>query len=579
MPEMLLTEEELKRPLDEMAPQMLLDTEERPAAAPKRRSMLDYLGGLTTTAPVALPAAAGQELAQQLSNLERLAPLIQQATRGATGMPVVPTVKPPQIPVPQAPGRETLAGKIGGLLGGGIGYAGMGEAMGPARIAEALSPLAEQAAIGGAYGVTQAPEAPGRGALIGAGAGAGLHLVGKGLGKVAQRAMKRAEVVYPQAQAALDSMLDRLRGSSTKETSAQDIFDRASQHFEELEGRPDIETGRWVQPHESISSAYKTPATMAKAQGVKINQNPYLDKMNKAKKTEVEEAEVFGEDQDEDRLKMMNYLDKKLLAPKFDTFDKLDKAKRNLNKDIGKFAIGDPRRHLAMEAKDAIKDTLEKSLGKDTEIKDLWNEADRRYKEELLPFKKIPGGTKNKSPFYNRYAKGKPVSGMAEEYLRPSKQKDPVELLNNFMHMMPDEESKNLVAYHYLRNQEGDPGKLLAQYKKLGENQKNALFNESDKKLLDSYSKLHDKNPSLFKEPAKKTTFEKGIETTRAAGGVAGFAAGHPGVGAALLAYPHLQRLGAATGGRLAGLGERAAISPALRSLITRYLTQDRGGQ
>jgi len=579
MPEMLLTKEDLQTPIEpvtEAQPINLLaaQAQPQPGITPDRQGLLSKI---LTSAPVAMPAAAGQELAQQIANVTML-PI--NVVRGLMG-------KQPQAApqLPRAPGQETLAGKIGTLAGGGLGYAGTAEAMAPLGLAERLAPLAgkiapaaEQAAIGGVYGAGQAPTTPGRGALVGGVTGTVLHGVGRGLSKAAQKAMQRAEVVYPRSKAALDSMLDKLRGSSTKETSAQDIFDRASQHFEELEGKPEIETARWVQPEQSIHTAYETPTKMAQEQGLKINQQPYMDKMDKIKQKEMEEGGLFDGDEelDEDQIKTMNYLNKwlKLKTP---TFDKVDLAKRRLNKDIGRFKYDDQRRHIAMEAKDALKDTLSDSLGEDPEIKNLWETADQRYKDELLPFKKVPGGTKNKSPFYNRYAKGKPISGMVEEYLRPSKQKDPVELLNNLKHMMPDEESKDLVAYHYLRNQEGDPAKILSQYNKLGENQKNALFNKDDKQLLDSYSKLHEKNPSLFKEPTKKAPVQRGFESARTVGGLAGILGGHPDIGTLLLAYPYLQRLGAGVGGKLAGVGAQAVTSPTLRSLLIRGYGQ--GGQ
>jgi hypothetical protein len=604
MPKMLLTEEDLKQPAPTVVGpiNLLADQASVDKASTTQHPLLQALGGVGRAA-VEVPAAAGQELAQQLSNLVTGAVNIPRRIAGA--QPLSP------FQVAEAPGRRTLPGKVGGVLGDILGYGGTAAAMGPLGLAESLTPLGEQAAIGATYGATQAPQAPERGAVIGGLAGAGLHLGGVGAGKLAQAASKRAEVIYPQARAALDNMLTRFRGSSSKETSAQDIYDIAAQHFEELRGknkRDDIVgIGRWVQPEDSIRAAYAKPMEMAQEQKLKINSQPYLDKMEALKKEEIEEGGLFEgpEELDEDQVKTMNYLNKwlKLKTP---TFDKVDLAKRRLNKDFKRFKYDDQRRHIAMEAKEGLRDSVRKSSidsvdekiskltsenkeanaekieslkNKKEDISKSWEEADRKYKENLVPFMETPGGKAKSSPFYNRYAKGRPVSGMAEEYLRPGKQKDQFELVNNLMHMMPDEESKNLIAYHHFRTEEGDPAAFIKKYMKLGENQKNIMFNEQDKATLDNYSKLHESNPDLFKEPAKKGGLGSMFGLGRQALGVGGIAGGHIAAGTAILGYPLLKRLGLGATGRLAETGAATALSPTTRALIMSQLLKERGNE
>jgi len=601
MPKMLLTEEDLKQPEPtEAGPINLLAEQTAPGAAlPAQHPLLQALGGVGRAA-VAMPAAAGQELAQQLMNLVTGAANIPRRVVGAQPLE--------RYQVPEAPGRRTLPGRVGGVLGDILGYGGTAAAMGPLGLAETLTPLGEQAAIGGVYGATQAPTAPERGAIVGGLAGAGLHLGGVGAGKLAQAAAKRAEVVYPQARASLDNMLTRFRGASSKETSAQDIYDRAARHFEELKGSDqegDITgVGRWIQPEDSIRAAYEKPKEISRELGVTIDMRPYLDRMNKYKGAEAAKYARFGEEILPADVK--EYLEERLLKPKITTFEEADLAKQNLNDEFGRFKPDDPRRHLVLEAKEGLRDSVRKSTtdyidenirkltsenkeanaeeieslkNKKESISKLWEEADRRYKEELLPFKKTPGKKVNTSPFYMRYAKGKPVSGMVEEYVKPGAQKDQSELLENLSHMMPDEESRNLIAYHHFRNEEGDPAAFLRKYMKLGEKQKGVMFSEQDKGLLDTYSKMYKQNPDLFKEPARKGGLRDIFGTGRQALGAGGIIGGHPAAGAAILGYPLLKRLGLGAVGRMAETGAVTALSPATRALIMSQVLKERGNK
>jgi len=604
MPKMLLTEEDLKQPAPaEVGPvNLLVEQKASEAVLPPQHPLLQALGGVGKAA-VAVPAAAGQELAQQLANLATGAINIPRRIVGA--QPLAPSQ------VPEAPGRRTLPGRVGGVLGDILGYGGTAAAMGPLGLAESLTPLGEQAAIGGVYGATQAPEEPGKGAIVGGLAGAGLHVAGKGLGKLAQAAAKRAEVVYPRAKASLDDMLTKLRGSSSKETSAQDIYNRAAQHFEELKGTDkkgeETITQKWINPDDSVRAAYEKPMEMAQEQELKINKQPYLDALKPLKEQEIKREGLFegGKKLDEDRMKAKEYLDQ-FLGLHIPTFEHVDEAKRMLNQDIRRFKRGDLRLEIASKAKQGLRDSVRKSsidsvdekISKLTSenkeanaekieslkkqkgsISDAWEKADQKYKEQQIPFMETPGGKEKSSPFYARYEKGTPTSGMVEEYLRPGKQKDQFELVNNLMHMMPDEESKNLVTYHHFRNEEGNPDAFIKKYMKLGENQKNILFNEKDKEQLDNLSKLHESNPDLFKEPAKKGGLGSMLGTGRQALGAGGIIAGHPAAGAAILGYPLLKRLGLGAIGRAAETGAATALSPTTRALIMSQYLKERGNK
>lgn len=462
---------------------------------------------------------AGQTVGQAIDNV------INLASAGHLHL------KAPEVAVP---GRSAEVGK---LLGGGAALELGGEAAGAAKLGEAVAgarkvlPGMIERAVGGAVVAPGlVPKQPGKAALetlavspvadvaaLGAGKAVGaIKGAIKNKSALAQSVLRNffSKDAAPFIKNKFEGIINDLKGSSSKATSSNDLYNNLNTHYEELaqdnslRGPEDV-PNTYVDPGTSVGDAYaRVPVGLPADQSV-INKKitsqvkelkdkmapfagtaqakaPYQDAINQLEDIKKSNIQTVG---DAKQLKEIinNSLRDKTLNP------------------VVKPYLTDLRDNAIKGEKGAISVGVGKA---DPQAAALLNEADTRYKNEMVPFQETARG--KKSPFWNMKTGAASPDKIGSSYLKPGAQKDQQALLDNFLKMAPPDNgaTRKLLAYDYFKDVDDNPAEIVKRWSKLGEGQKSALLPEY-KEELDQLAKLQKEYPDAFKEPKAGSFAEK----------------------------------------------------------------------
>jgi len=508
---------------------------------------------------------AGQTIGQALDNA------INLAAKGGRKIEEFAGIKPSGAPLNlQAPkvAQPGTSAEVGKLLGGGAILGLGGEAAGAAKVGEAIAGtgkvlpgMIERAVGGAAVAPSLAPKHPVKAALetlavspvadiatLGAS-----QVIGKGISAVknkkaiVQKVLRNyfSKDAAPFIKNKIDGIITDLRGSSSKETSSNDLYNRLNTYYEEL-GRdnstrgPDDVPNTYVRRGNSVGDAYaRVPVNLPADQSViskKITSQirelkskmapfaatsqtkaPYQDAINQLSDIKKANIKTVGDAQQLKEIINNNLRDK------------------TLNPVVKPYLI-DLRDNAIKGEKGAISVGVGKS---DPEAAALLREADTRYKNEMVPFQETGRG--KTSPFWKIKQGIEASDKIGSQYLKPGAQKDQQTLLQNFLKMAPPDEgaTRKLLAYDYIKDIDNKPREIMNRWSKLGEGQKQALLPEY-KDELDQLAKLHKQYPDAFKEsaPAGIRGQIKGVAKIGAGLSLAG--SGHMALGALPFIVPHL---------------------------------------
>ena len=266
------------------------------------------------------------------------------------------------------------------------------------------------------------------------------------------------------------------------------------------------------------------------------------------------------------------------------TFTDAERAKRLLTNDItdafrsDNTRLGASLRKIKDSVHSAINDSVKSSPVLSGSLKDI----DTEYAKLMQTY---IGSDGKETPFGKLYyAKNPNTDLFMSNYVRPGIQGDRSSAVGNLFNMLPDDESRKLVAAWWLKDAK-NPLDVIKKYGKLGVNQQQILFGENAP-AMQTLDMLYKKHPSVFKQPPE---IDKPIGIAgQAAASATAFLSGHPMYGALLGARPvgqtiapllatpekisQFMNLGLEPGKDLGAISkEVAAVAPALWSKFRRY--------
>jgi hypothetical protein len=506
--------------------------------------------------------AAGQTLGQSLDDLiNKVAGTHLQAPQvaqpGAISTKVGQVLG--QVPLYEAGGEIAGAAKIlpgvarlgeaaGAIPGVGSGLQALGR----------IGQRAAGAALGGALATPeQAGEAAKGAAAISPIADLIAGLFGKGAGAVAEVA--RAPIMttkritqkflrnfftkeaHPFVAEHFDRLMNDLRGTSSPETSNEDVYNRIKQHYDEL--REDTATRQlrgdqnvYVEPGHSVGDAYAgLPLDLKLNKNLFTKQvNTNLNNLKQRLKVLAPTADLKKSSQDIQNI-LNDYKNTDL-----NTVGDAKILKEIINDHIRSLEPGHPLTPMLHDIKEnGLMQAIKKSYDRaGPEAAELLKNADERYKNQIVPFKEIAKG--KMSPFMQRLIGKKNLDGLISEYVKPGVQKDQANLMLKLIRTIPGDQgdTRRLVAYDWFKDTDGHPAAFLKKWNKLGEKQKALLLPEY-KDELDQLSDLSKKHSSAF-IPPKEAGLRGTLGQIAKAGsaltlGFGGYHAGVPEVG--LLPY------------------------------------------
>jgi hypothetical protein len=469
---------------------------------------------LLATQPLRSLVGTGQELAKFVTGIPRLAGI---------------DIEAPEV-VETGLGEKIGAGALEYLLGGtalkaapaiqrGIQAARRLPAVGRAITA----PITQRAAGMAALGALEQPEEPLKGAALGAVISPVAELGLMGAGKVAapllrplattkrfvQRGLKKVvpKELYPYIEGRINDIRSSLRGSSSEETSNRDVFNKVSRHYDELVGHPEdlygnpitAETSEFILPEASFHGRYEDVRNMVP--DLVVNKEPLAEEVSQqigklnTKLEQFKESPIFAKETAE----IKNVVDS-IGKARISNFEDLDNLKILINARLRDPSISIAEKSSLIPIKDSLREILPASMEGRPDVKNLWATIDRDYKEQTVPFKEVKKDIK--SPFIKAYhGAGENVDNLVRDYIKPGKD----DLLDNFLKIVPDAETRNIAAFDYLK--QGGPNEVMTQYSKLSPYQRRNLFPEHYEEL-NELEKLHKRMPIAFKVP-------KEVETTR----------------------------------------------------------------
>lgn len=350
----------------------------------------------------------------------------------------------------------------------------------------------------------------------------------------------------------------------------QELYGRAKQYYEEKMGYAKPGEYRYIQPEQSVNSAYDAFTNAAADLKLPFNRGSFDNAVGKEIGSLQSELERVGGETTQKGSKIqqtINQLEdyKKI---RLNDFSDAKALQEDLNQDFLAARESDDRRltkvfHRIKE--EGVKKSIDDTASQNPEIKQLLESANKQYGDIKETFSNKPG-QKGGSLFDELYyspakEKDERILNFVGEHLKPGQQKDQYLKLERLHKMLPDEESRNLVTGWALKGAK-TPEDFMKIYGKYGEEQKQLLFG-ADKEELDKYYNLFQKTKLPFKPPVEGGEGTKIFKS--AAGAYAmgkylhpalGYGAGVLGAGAML--YPKLAPKSALQryiAGRLGGAG------------------------
>jgi hypothetical protein len=479
------------------------------------------------------------------------------------------------LPKP-APGISGTLGKVAG----GAGIYSLFPAGRVAKGAGMLGRIGAELPRAAAFGATQMPEHPVIGAAIGAGtapaAEIGLTLGAKGVAplihplkatkNVIQRALKKGYTkdLYPFVEGQINNIRSSLRGSSSEETANRDVFNKMQRHYDELVGHGEdlhgnpitSENSEFITPDESFSGKYEQVRQMVP--NLVINREPLTKEISKqlgtlnSKLQQFKESPIFASET-QDLKNIVDNVGKVRLS----NFEDLDVLKRAINERLRDRTISSAEKATLVPIKEAVREVLPASMEGRPEVRNLWKNIDKDYREQVIPFKEIKKNIK--SPFIKAYhGGGENVDDLVKSYIKPGRE----DLMDNFLKTLPDDESRNIAAFDYLKQHgtksTGDnPDAFIKQYSKLSQNQRKRLLPDHYEEL-NELEKLHKRMPIAFKAPKEIETETRGLSKLFQPKALLGFG------GAGAIAHVPFSPL--LIGAGLAGWGARAGFGKFAKS-------------
>jgi hypothetical protein len=510
--------------------------------------------------------SAGQSLNEAITNAVNIIPGVHLRSPVVTdpNRPISTAVGRVAAAVPEMIGAEAIAPEL-------FAARAVTGATRMARLGERAKAIAKPAAALGAYGAVTAPgdvgqrlktgaEVAGTTGALGAGAAA-LRVPTLAAKALAKRGASRAA---REIKGRLTDLLTRLKGKSTAETAANDLFDIQSKYYDEVrtpstdtqDGIDRLYTRDKVEKGTLPADLFKKAETQAKEKGIKgIDRKAYQSIIAKEMRkidqagSEFVGTPAFGEFQ-----AAKNYLQEQFGLSKREKHIPFEGVTQLKNK-IGRAFESLPYGHILRKSFHNIKEGIENLRDEAMGGIPSWRIARDKWNEEIVPFRRLHD--KVETPFHKRYKatnkelRDLPISKMGSEYIRPGVEKDQHELIQNLFKTLPNKESKDLAAYNYLKSAEdtrgnADVGKLLNLYGKLGKKQRKLLFPDDHKELSRMFE-VRKTNPKAFKEVPVEGVKEKiglpGVIKSLGlmGGGVTAGYMGHPGyeaLGLAAGAYP-----------------------------------------
>lgn len=427
--------------------------------------------------------------------------------------------------------------------------------------------LATGALFGGIYGAGEPDKNLYTQAGLGAAGAGAMHGISSQLLKL----LPLNKQLYPHMQKATNDIINELKGPADINADRK-AFDTISRFYDELYGHKDFDIyGRpinsannvFIAPENSVSSAYDKVLDEIAAKGINIDRSNF----DKTIDDIIQDAEK-GLDQYKNNPQFRKkYEDIINLLQGIKNTDiknhtQIDRLKRDLNQEIGELEPSNETRNILTKINKALQKTIENTSTKDDMAYTLWKNADKRYQDEIIPFKKSKTGSD--SPFIKIYQnKGANTDDFLKSYIKPGKD----DLTKQFFKMVPNNDIRDLAAYDYFKTAIDDPAKFMQKYKQLSSDQKQLLVPDY-KDILDKFSNLYKKTEVPFTKPKEYSSWLKFLSGV---GGLGTHSLGMPGLTATLVA-PAAAEI-AAKGITLSPAARKQIIEQALPSTISRYLT------
>ncbi len=167
------------------------------------------------------------------------------------------------------------------------------------------------------------------------------------------------------------------------------------------------------------------------------------------------------------------------------------------------------------------------------EVLDAWNQAKAITRDEKAPFlsDRAPRGGSTPSAFAKLLRQEFPQTGkFFNTTIKASVKNDDTGGIDKILSLMPEDESRDLLALHHLSGTDGTAGAILKRFGQLGAKQRETLF-PNHVTELNNMLKLMQKEPELFSTKAPKGILSDILSPSRL---IAGTAADRPFIGGAL---------------------------------------------
>jgi len=500
--------------------------------------------------PVKTLASLGYGTSQDIADLliggAKMVPSIMQKLGVPAEYAPIPGIKKPDI-IGKAP--YPLVAEAGRLtdpllyLAPEARLASLGKFAKPA--AGALTGLG----LGALYGAGESPEEMMKRGIVGTGVGAGIGTAAPIVGKVVSEfgidPFKKAISPFVKKQSI--DILNKLKRNTTAETVAEDIYNRKKEHYKAIDL---LGSEKYKDLNNFIPDDFKF-----KRDAYENVINDEMGKLNKSLE-QYKETRVIGKEKED----MQNIL-KDFKLVRINDFGDADLLKKDINEMIGKIEPGNPLRKTLHDIKEGLRESVKDSAGQDSVLKEKWTDADRFHREEVIPFERLEGEKQN-TPFFDYYLKGKGTpEKIASKHIKASKA-DETKLLKQYLKMAPDQETRDMMGYEYLKGTEDDPQELINRYGKLGKKQRKLLY-PNDYQQLDKLHNLNKRVPGIFREPREK------LETFARFGAAGGLLGAHSPIAALVaLGGPPLA----------AEVGEYLMSNPQLRELYLKGMISGKLG-
>lgn len=298
----------------------------------------------------------------------------------------------------------------------------------------------------------------------------------------------------------LEGIKDKLAGGENVATADRTLFDKVARHYDELvghsndlQGNPITEQNfEHISPSNSISADSDRLNSAWDALGNPVYKRDAFDKsinteVNKAQKglSQYTETKLLKTDKENLVNRLQDFKNVRL-----NNFEDADQLKKDINQTIASI----PARTATPEEKafrsslhninEGVRQSVQDTAQDNPNLVNEWRAFDARFKNDVVPFRKT--GKAGLSPFFKTYLEGGTnTDNFVKNYIKPGQN----ELLENFVKILPDNESRNLAAAAFFRGTENNPQAFLRKYKSLTERQRQLLL-PNDKIRLDRLSKI-----------------------------------------------------------------------------------------